>query len=237
MVTSDLPSMDTVFVDSSGNRYTQIPQGFGAVDTSTIKIDSVIQTVLCTASNSTSDIPYWFRNVKPYNKYYLAFTVFNLGINSGKFSLDLDTVNLYNNVYAGQSGPPFRQVHYLNDTVSMDSNLTLILTVHGGKNSAVGFTNELFKTETRIKIEQLTNIIENFQDNQLRIYPNPVQSVLKLEIDNALNQEYMIFNLAGKLVRSGTMLSNELNVESISSGIYFLSIPELRLNKKFVKQD
>lgn len=235
LVTSDLPSMDTIFVDSSGARYTQIPVGFAAIDTNTFKIDSMIQNMICTASNSSSG-SCRFRYVKPYNQYYLAFTIFNRGINSGRFGIDLDTINLYSGMYAGQGGPPFGQNHYLNDTVIMDSNSTLTLTVYRGKNDVVGFKNELFRTETRIFISNIVGLDDELVSSvKVKLYPNPSKDKVFVKGKDVSNEFYQIFTIAGKLASEGMMKGNEIPIHTLTKGIYFISIPELGVRQKIIK--
>jgi hypothetical protein len=235
LVTSDLPSMDTVFVDLSGVRYTQIPQGFAAVDTNTVKIDSLIQTLLCTASNSRSG-QYFFRNVKPYNEYYFAFAVYTQPYFSGKISIDLDSVSLYNNVYVPYGGPPFGRIDAIGDTVPMDSNSILTLYMNRGKGNAVFLSYELFKTETKILILNTVGLNnQKLSQVNVKLFPNPVKEIIFFEGANVTQEEYQIFSVSCKLVKQGIVVGNDIPIEMLDKGVYFISIPEKGISQKFIK--
>ncbi len=78
-----------------------------------------------------------------------------------------------------------------------------------------------------------TNSINNISEN-IKIYPNPVSEILKIEIDE--NATFTIYNYHGKQVISTK--EKEINVSSLSKGMYILNIKNLNLNisKKIIVQ-
>lgn len=57
-----------------------------------------------------------------------------------------------------------------------------------------------------------------------RIYPNPVfGSLLNIETD-AINVTYSIFDIAGKVLESGALLNNVVNVSELAKGVYIIQL-------------
>lgn len=77
---------------------------------------------------------------------------------------------------------------------------------------------------------------ESTLTNQLKIYPNPVKS--EINISKELlekNNAFTIYNIDGKLIVKGSVNNNKINVQYLTSGIYFINIGD---NKavKFIKE-
>lgn len=72
----------------------------------------------------------------------------------------------------------------------------------------------------------------------LKLYPNPMTDVLHLECDNI--QQYDIYSLDGKLVKSAQTPDNEavINVGDLSSGIYMIRITSEKgvVTRRIVKE-
>lgn len=60
--------------------------------------------------------------------------------------------------------------------------------------------------------------IEGLSFNQMIIYPNPVIDLLRFE--NGLNGEVQIIDITGKVVNRSTLTSYNLDVSSLSTGVY-----------------
>ena len=85
---------------------------------------------------------------------------------------------------------------------------------------------------------QLLSMPEN---NKLEaiIYPNPVSEILHIEKLGNENYTLKLYSIQGKEVRLNMVSSSAINVENLSSGIYFLEITTsegLKEVRKFVKQ-
>jgi hypothetical protein len=78
------------------------------------------------------------------------------------------------------------------------------------------------------------NSVDQTNDKDILIYPNPVYSSLSLNIDGLLGRKYAIHNLLGEILLSGRFDdSNSINVSGIPTGLYVLVIDNKRL--KFIK--
>ncbi|WP_370898361.1 reprolysin-like metallopeptidase [Chryseobacterium gossypii] len=65
----------------------------------------------------------------------------------------------------------------------------------------------------------------------IRLYPNPVKDILN--ISNTASEEYKIFDMGGKLIRSGKLERGSVNVSSLIKGAYMIQIGEI--TKRFIK--
>ena len=82
--------------------------------------------------------------------------------------------------------------------------------------------------------------IEELTKNSMSIFPNPVKENFKIQLNN--NQKIKvirIFDINGRLVKlmNINLSSNQYNISSLKSGIYFLIIEtdELQYQKKLIK--
>ena len=79
---------------------------------------------------------------------------------------------------------------------------------------------------------------ETFDTIGLKLYPNPVLSVLNVEVDsNFINQTYSIVDGLGRVVLSGILneVDTAIDVEQLSKGIYYLKLSDSNASK-FVKE-
>ncbi len=86
-----------------------------------------------------------------------------------------------------------------------------------------------------IKDSSLSNT--TFETKSLKIYPNPVISILNVKTDNNLiNQAYHIIDSLGRVVLYGQLneVDSTINVEQLSKGIYYLKVSN-KIASKFIK--
>ena len=79
---------------------------------------------------------------------------------------------------------------------------------------------------------------EEFEANSLKLYPNPVLSILNVKTDyNLINQPYTIVDGLGRVVLNGKIneVESTINVEQLSKGIYYLKISDKNASK-FIKE-
>lgn len=75
-------------------------------------------------------------------------------------------------------------------------------------------------------INPITTSIKEYQFEILNFYPNPVGDQIYFDIENVAKEKYtfQLFNLNGALIKEETLLSNSINLSSISEGMYFLRV-------------
>lgn len=125
-------------------------------------------------------------------------------------------------------------------TFSMDENPTHTYTSTGNFTVTLTITN-CGKTSTftqNIVINTLNRT--DFELDNITIYPNPVNSILKLK--NSVTVERVdLYDFSGKMILGEYFTDNEsiiLDVSSLTNGIYFLKITTAHsiLNKKIIKK-
>jgi len=80
----------------------------------------------------------------------------------------------------------------------------------------------------------LTN--EEFEKNKINIYPNPVKEIIYLS--NITGTKYEIFDILGQSITKGKINESQINVNSLSKGIYILKLKSdaNTINQKFIKE-
>jgi surface protein len=79
---------------------------------------------------------------------------------------------------------------------------------------------------------------EEFETKTIKLYPNPVASILNIKTDsNLINQTYSIIDSLGRVVFNGKLkeVDTIINVEILSKGIYYLKISGYSASK-FIKE-
>jgi len=84
--------------------------------------------------------------------------------------------------------------------------------------------NQEFRLTVKGFEEIITSGRRSFK-NKVLIYPNPVNSIINVELLEQGNYEYQILGLDGKVLSKGSIMkSKQLNVEGFESGIFLLKI-------------
>ena len=88
-----------------------------------------------------------------------------------------------------------------------------------------------------IELNILTQSIKENHIQNIRIYPNPSQSVLNIESDIFQNAPYFITSLNGKNLMGGVIENNQININELKRGCYLLNIEidGIYYKEKFVK--
>lgn len=70
-----------------------------------------------------------------------------------------------------------------------------------------------------------TNGIIKIEKSDFTIYPNPARSEIVIQIDSTLkDQSIVIYNINGRIEMQQLVLSNSIDISSLSSGVYILNI-------------
>jgi hypothetical protein len=150
--------------------------------------------------------------------YHFDFT------NMDNFEKDI-TVNLYD--------------RFTNKTTDIRKNKKYTFDMGAGVNQWGNNRFELILNKTTTGVEDLAQKIAN---TKLLVYPNPATDVLNIYINNAnfKNSEVVVYNISGAEVLKINMANSnaQINIETLSNGVYFVKvINQNGFNKtvKFVK--
>lgn len=96
-------------------------------------------------------------------------------------------------------------------------------------------TSDHIPVSALFEFSATTSGVEDFySENPVKIYPNPVNNVLNIDILNPVNNQFAeIYDLTGKKIVNEKLTGNTINVSSLSNGIYILKIGNYR--SKFIK--
>ncbi|MEQ8908960.1 MAG: T9SS type A sorting domain-containing protein, partial [Vicingaceae bacterium] len=103
----------------------------------------------------------------------------------------------------------------------------------------VSFHSDMALDDIRI-YNPLTVSSDGFEaaEKPLTLYPNPSKGQYFIQSEESLaGLNYQVYNLRGQLIQSGNFEGKResLNLSSQPNGVYFLSIPKLKLREKLVK--
>ena len=76
---------------------------------------------------------------------------------------------------------------------------------------------------------------ENFENlNDLSVYPNPVQSELNFKNPKQVTLDKVeIFDIEGKLVKTFSKVDNQINLENLDQGVYFVKVKSVENSEIF----
>ncbi len=98
--------------------------------------------------------------------------------------------------------------------------------------------NLVTSNEVQINVG-VNNIVEN--DNQIKIFPNPANSSIKIDFNVADNEniELSVFNTKGEIIFKSDKFTDKIDVSNYPDGIYFIKIitDNRLIFSKFVKKN
>ena len=80
--------------------------------------------------------------------------------------------------------------------------------------------------------------VNDFELESVKMYPNPIESMLYLDLNSELETSIEIYNILGKQVFLSTILGDsEINLEELSSGMYIVKLTQgnASITKKLIK--
>lgn len=99
-------------------------------------------------------------------------------------------------------------------------------------------SHEVSGTTTIFKIEDNTVGLEENENMNITVFPNPVVNTIYVNGDLSLNTTYVLTDVNGKTVQSNILESNAIHVNQLNKGVYILSILEnnkLIYSKEIIK--
>ncbi|MGV6831999.1 MAG: T9SS type A sorting domain-containing protein [bacterium] len=117
------------------------------------------------------------------------------------------------------------------DTFTNPGDYPVVLTVTDSSGNSDSTTVTVTVTDSTLGIEEL-----EINSISLRLYPNPVNSILNY-ITNATIDQISIFDISGKRVMQVTNPSDKIDVSQFGAGMYFIKFESGNANviKRFIK--
>ncbi len=106
-------------------------------------------------------------------------------------------------------------------------------------NSVVTINNNLTgcNSEAEVEAQCQLSITEAYFSGNLSVFPNPVTSILNIEISQSLNfEKAKVYSTLGKLILETS--EKKIDLETLSAGIYFVEVVTNKgsVTKKIIKQ-
>ncbi len=100
---------------------------------------------------------------------------------------------------------------------------------------AIGPAWSLVKTGIYSYSEEITNSVTSINDSKISVYPIPSNDILNILVENDSKQA-KIFNSFGKLLLEVNLINglNQLSLEGLSTGTYFINDETNNLNVRFI---
>ena len=76
-------------------------------------------------------------------------------------------------------------------------------------------------------VSNVSSVVELTNDKSFKLFPNPAEDVLNIQMDSETNFDYKLIDITGKTILKGSALQNTLiDVNAVPSGIYLIEINE-----------
>ncbi|MFV0143652.1 T9SS type A sorting domain-containing protein [Empedobacter falsenii] len=144
---------------------------------------------------------------------------YNYGIKI--FNEDGEIVKIFNNEYKFHDGDP-KYIQVYHDEAE-GVNKLLIKSLADEYRGIKAFTDIYTLPSKSLSVND-----NNIVTNSLKIYPNPVNSILTIDNPNNGNSEAKVFDMTGKLIKNVSFNTNDknisLNVSDLIKGNYIIKI-------------
>ncbi|SDE82299.1 Por secretion system C-terminal sorting domain-containing protein [Epilithonimonas hungarica] len=88
--------------------------------------------------------------------------------------------------------------------------------------------------KTKLSLVIPPKISEN--DSEVDIFPNPVKDYIHVNFKNNKESEYVIYDMAGSILKRGIISEGKINISDLTNGVYILSIKNISRIFKIIKQ-
>ncbi|MBC8883701.1 T9SS type A sorting domain-containing protein [Flavobacterium piscinae] len=121
----------------------------------------------------------------------------------------------------------FSNVNFNDCWKTGNPNLTTICADESEIASVQSFLEDCGSPQT-ISVNSNCNLSsEEFTKNQITIYPNPVNDVLNINLENSIISSVTVFNTLGQKVYFSFSTTSQIDVSKLEAGAYFLKVDGL----------
>lgn len=188
------------------------------------------------------------------NEVTIAFHTYSISMDAGEYYVvDFFNGSTYETIGTYTRGVDFNNSTFFTDTIILDS-----ATYNFTTNNRFRFTNFASDDKDRVFLDAIvvsgdnatpsindnnTIALQRFNNNidtNVRLYPNPANSVINIEISEGQFDEIIIYSSLGKVIYEGEKGVNNMSIDisHLASGMYFVRfVSEGKANtKRFVKE-
>lgn len=200
------------------------------------KSNSVERVLMFAGPNDYSDYfssaGQWLnaQSVTPNYKYYTYLSLLDEVVDYEKQYANIIALDVVgDSTHVDHITPPFNNSNHLYTT--QPPGFTIL-----NHSSPVKFSLKNYDVWTYMLTSNLTTGLHHNDSQTIHIYPNPTSDILKLNHSGTLNSSrYSIYTINGELVKQGLLKTNEIPVNRLTPGTYFLSIDQTKHTKFIVR--
>lgn len=141
-----------------------------------------------------------------------------------------------------RSGEGFRYMSTMNAHFGIGQATTIDQVIIRWPSGIVDTYNNVTPNQMLLVVEGATLAVNSFNNGVFAVYPNPAKNVVNIQFQDNLTvtpKSASVYDLNGRIVLTTTNLNQPINVESLSSGTYILSITDTEnrnYGQKFIKE-
>lgn len=221
LVGDDIYVLRTYFI------YSNVLQKIQKINISNLDITDI------SATNNNSTVTYVIDNDKIYIIGCLSNCQNDFNIIRRNIDGTLDNTFNQTGTYSYNFPPPNSwTTTYDSATVLVkDTNNGILI---GGYTSTQFYTTAPYQGFAMLRIKDQTLSTNEVRNNHFTLSPNPVQKILNIKIPNGISIDNItIFDVLGKIVYSSNNTLDQINLENLKEGLYFVKIKSGALNDSF----
>lgn len=138
-----------------------------------------------------------------------------------------------------RSGEGFRHMGSLNAHFGIGQATAITQVIIRWPSGIIDIINNPAVNTKILIVEGSTLSIDNFNNTEFTIYPNPAQHVLNIQTNNQLTMKLaQVYDLNGKMILESNLTTPSVNVESLATGTYILLLRDTNgkdYSQKFIK--
>ncbi|MCF6130215.1 FG-GAP-like repeat-containing protein [Flavobacterium sp. AS60] len=141
-----------------------------------------------------------------------------------------------------QSGTGFQNMSTITAHFGIGQATTIDQVIIKWPSGIIDTINGVNPNQNLSVVEGSTLAVNSFNNGVFSIYPNPVKSVVNIQLQNNLNvtlKSALVYDLTGKVVLSTNAVNQPINVENLATGTYILTISDTNgksYPQKFIKE-
>lgn len=185
------------------------------------------------ATNNSSTVAYIIDNDKIYILGCLSTCQNDFNIIRRNIDGTLDDTFNQTGTYSYDFPPPnsFTTTYDSATVLVKDTNNAILI---GGYTSAQFYTTAPYQGFAMLRIRDQTLSTNEVRNNHFTLSPNPVQKILNIKIPNSISIDNItIFDVLGKIVYSANNTLDQINLENLKEGLYFVKIKSGAINDSF----
>ncbi|AZA80767.1 hypothetical protein C1637_11910 [Chryseobacterium lactis] len=128
---------------------------------------------------------------------------------------------------------------YKNNQIISGANSNIYTATESGQYKVViNYSDSCADTTNAINIafQNLATAESKYSNKSVKVYPNPAQNFIKIQMSELQDFEYKIFDFSGKLIITGQAKSDDqINIQSLTTGNYIIKMKDKNKQEQSIK--